>query len=122
MVGTIVCLWIVLGIWVLLCLVTSKQIEGAVDVVLNPELLRVARLHQSAEYQAMIEQTEAVLVGGPSCGNSVVIGKGQGQWTEVRGGIYYRWERTDRVSHGQVVFELAKIVPCWARRPILKAK
>ena len=122
MVGTIVCLWIVLGIWVLLCLVTSKQIEGAVDVVLSPELLRVARLHQSAEYQAMSEYTEAVLVGGPSCGYSVVITKGKTQWTEVRNGIYYRWDRTDRVSNGQAVFQLAAIVPCAARRKAGKAK
>ena len=120
MVGAMVCLWCVASIWIFICLLVSKRIES--DVFLNPELLRVARVHQSAEYQAMIEQTEAVLVGGPSCGNSVVIGKGQGQWTEVRGGIYYRWDRTDRVSHGQVVFELTKIVPCLARRPIRKAK
>ena len=120
MVGAMVCMWCVASIWIFICLLVSKRIES--DVFLSPELLRVARLHQSAERQAMREQTEAVLVGGPSCGESVVVGKGQGQWTEVRGGIYYRWERTDRVSHGQVVFELTKIVPCWARRPIRKAK
>ena len=122
MVGTIVCLWIVLGIWVLLCLVTSKQIEGAVDVVLSPELLRVARCHQSAEYQAMSEYTEAVLVGGPSCGYSVVITEGKSQWTEVRNGIYYRWDRTERVSNGHAVFQLAAIVPCAARLKAGKAK
>ena len=122
MVGAMVCLWIVAAIWVLLCCVTSKQIEGAVDVVLNPELLRVARLHQSAEYQAMSEYTEAVLVGGPSCGYSVVITEGKTQWTEVRNGIYYRWDRTERVSNGHAVFQLAAIVPCAARRKAGKAK
>ena len=73
----------------------------------------VADLDQSPERKAVMRKTEGVLVGGPLCGWSVVLeSPGQMQWTEVRNGIYYRWDRTERVCNGQVVFQLATILAC----------
>lgn len=60
----------------------------------------------------MSKHQEAVLVGGPSCGMLVLVAAGQWSHTEIRNGIYYRWDRTERTCNGQAVFQIAcAIVP-----------
>jgi len=74
------------------------------------DLCRVAGRHISPEQQATWKMTEIELVGGPMCGTRTQVYAGKAQWTCVRNGVYYRYDRTAKVVDGRVIFWVVGII------------